>query len=565
MDAWSNGRWRSLAALAGLLAILGGIDVWWLLRFRQGFPLDIDESGYLQFAFFLHDSLRTHGLHGFWSAFQHQGGLPPLFPGTTAVLGFIWGANRTIPSMGVQLVFVGVLIGSTFGATRRLVRSDAAGVVAAVAVATIPAVTDFTRTYHMVIPSTAMLSLAMYLLLGSGRLRSRPWSIAFGIAIGLTLLSRTMMLAFIPSLLLAACWLAVADRALRRRLPNLGLAVAAALTTSLVWYATSWRPIADYLTSAGYGSTSARYGPGSSVLTAHYWTREAVGAVNSSLYLPLAAVIVSAFVVAIWRSVPGQGAIGESLARAARSEAIVPALVVVEGYLALTSTRNEGTGFVVPILPPLVILAVTASFKAPPRVRRTLVAGLVAVSVFDVVMKADVVPSISRPTATYIPLLGRLQVTNGEGYLQQNLAANAGYSLGPPTHWLADRDKGWQVMYTTIAVYLHSLGPPDPSCRLAPNEPLLNASALRLSTYRLYHEGGNLGYVDTGAGDTVAAYRSFLVRDRPQVVITVDPSGPQYGPRITPATLEAALRSAGFDERRRLRTPDARVLAFWAS
>jgi hypothetical protein len=36
-------------------------------------------------------------------------------------------------------------------------------------------------------------------------------------------------------------------------------------------------------------------------------------------------------------------------------------LVVLEGYLVLTSSRNEGTGFSLPWLPALVILGVVAA------------------------------------------------------------------------------------------------------------------------------------------------------------------------------------------------------------
>jgi hypothetical protein len=553
--------WKGVVAL---LAALGATDVWWLLRFRQGFPLDIDESGYLQFSFFLHDSLRAQGPHAFWSAFQHEGWAPPLLPGTTAVLELVWGAGRTIPSMAAQLLFLAVLIGATFGLTRRLGGSDEAALLAALVVGTIPAVTDFTRTYHMVISSTAMLTLATYLLVRTDRLRSRSWSIAWGVALGLALLSRTMMLALVPSLLVAGLWMLVADGAVRRRLPNLALAVAAAAGTSLVWYATSWRPITDYLRSAGYGSASSQYGPSSSPFSVHYWTRVAVGAVNSSLYLPLAVLVLLSFAVPLAglarrRPVFGRRMLGD----AARSSAIVPALVVAEGYLALSSTRNAGTGFVVPLLPPLVTLAVIACFKSPPSLRAGLATAFVIVSVFNFAMKTDVISPISRPSVVTLPLIGQLQVGNGEGYLHQNLAANADYDLGPPTHWLADADKGWSPMYRRLAMSLHALGPPDPSTRLAPDEALLNASALRLAFYRIYHEGGDFGYVDTGGVDTTGSYRALLQRDAPKAVITATGTGKQYGPQLTTALLESALKSRGYVDRLKVPAPDGRSLKVW--
>jgi len=68
-----------------------------------------------------------------------------------------------------------------------------------------------------------------------------------------------------------------------------------------------------------------------------------------------------------------------------RGAKLVPAIVVVEGYLALTSSRNDGTGFVVPLLPPAIALVVVAALKVPWRAARTaLIAAFVLVAAFNV-------------------------------------------------------------------------------------------------------------------------------------------------------------------------------------
>jgi len=141
----------------------------------------------------------------------------------------------------------------------------------------------------------------------------------------------------------------------------------------------------------GYGGPSANTGSSFSPLSPGLWTHELRRAVNTFLYLPLAAVLILALAVAAaaalarrrdWSS---RVELDRVLRRAARSEAVVPAIVVVEGYLALTSSRNDGTGFVMPLLPPAIALVVVAALKVPWRAARTaLIAAFVLVAAFNV-------------------------------------------------------------------------------------------------------------------------------------------------------------------------------------
>src|SRR5688500_12396760 len=83
LSAAGVAQWSAPAAVAALLVALGATHVWWLLRFRRGFPVDIDEAGYLWFSFVLHDRLREDGPLGLAKAVQHQGFFPPLLPSVT--------------------------------------------------------------------------------------------------------------------------------------------------------------------------------------------------------------------------------------------------------------------------------------------------------------------------------------------------------------------------------------------------------------------------------------------------------------------------------------------------
>jgi Dolichyl-phosphate-mannose-protein mannosyltransferase len=565
--------WHSAAALAALLLSLAAVHLWWLDRFRRGFPLDIDESGYLWFSFVQHEALREDGPLGLFREFQGEGWVGPLLPSITAFLELPGGSRQIVPSIAVQLLFLAVLVLASYGIGSRLL-DRRAGLLTAVVVATTPAILDFVRTYHLVIPSAAMYSLATYALLASDRLRRRSWAVGWGVALGLTLLSRSMIVAFLPALVLAAVWVLVVDRADVRRIGNLVLGLAALTGTTLLWYATSWRPIFDYLTSFGYGAESPGHA-GRTPFSIGFWTDELVGTVDLSLYLPLAAVILAVLALGaiggllrLVRSPSTAAALRAWSARAARSDAIVPGFVVAEGYLALTSSSNDGTGFVVPLLPSLIALVVVVALRLPwRRVRVGLVAALSVVAVFNVVMKADVVTPVSEARTVDVPLFGRATLTNGRGFFHQHLVNDACYELGPPTRWLPDSERGWLVAFREAVSPLAGVRRSDrePRMYLALSEPVLNTSAVRLAAIRDGHQGGVFEKVDTGGDDTVDAYRRLLAAAMPDLLVTASREGCHFGPPITQRLVEGAAVSLGYRPVRRLPLPDGRQLRVWAA
>jgi hypothetical protein len=553
-----------------MLVVVGAVDVWWLDRFRRGFPLDIDESGYLWFSFNLQDAARANGLSALWHGFQHEGWVAPLLPVVTTAVGLAGAGKGIVPSLAVQLVFFAVLVFASYGIGTRL-HSRAAGALTALAVGALPAVTDFVRTYHLVIPSTAMLTFSALALIASNRFRHRGWTIAWGVGLGLTLLARSMMLAFVPGLLLAAIWIAAIDRVRGRRLLNVGIGFAAFGGTSLLWYATSWDPILDYLLRAGYGSDSGNYGQKLSALSGGYWSHEATRAIQGSLYLPLTLVVVAAFIaaaaVAIATHRPWtltRAALVRAASRALRSDELVLVFAVVEGYLALTSSSNDGTGFVVPLLPSLVALSVVVAMRLSYRPGRVaLVVGFVSVSLFNIFMKADIVAAASRVRDVAIPAYVTVPVTNGQGFVQQNLGGNEALPMGSPTHWFPDGARNWSRVYEDVAEDLAGMKRPWLYVDFAPQEPVLNTSALRLYANRAGFVSAAYAYVDSGGNDTVPAYRRFLSDAHPDVVVTTDRPGVSYGPAATPVLVERAARSLGYDQTALFDLPDGRHLRLW--
>ena len=196
-----------MLAVVVLVLLLTFVHLWWLNRFRDGFPLDIDESRYLQFGMSLKDALADGGVRGFWRIWEAQQDFGPLLPLTSVPVYVILGES-VLNGMATQLVFFAVLALASYGIGTRLT-SRTGGALVALVVATAPAVVDFTRTYQFPVTAAAMLAASTYALLASDGLSRRDWSIAWGTLLGLTALARTMMIAFIPVQVVAALWLAL--------------------------------------------------------------------------------------------------------------------------------------------------------------------------------------------------------------------------------------------------------------------------------------------------------------------------------------------------------------------
>ena len=550
-----------------MIVVSAIVGIWWLNRFRSGYPLDIDESRYLAFGAALKDGLASGGPHGLWNAWSAQHDFGPLLPLTSAAVYVVLGES-VVNGLASQLIFFAVLVAATYGIGARLT-SRSGGALAALVVAATPAVIDFTRSYQFPVTAAAMLAACTYALLASEGLSRRRWAVAWGVLLGLTALSRTMMVAFIPAQLVAAGWLVLRRPGARRpRAVNAGIALACAVAVSAVWFASSAGAVSSYLASFGFGRESTHFGTTHSRLSIGYWTRELVAAVQSDLYLPLAALLAIAFVLALaaLAARPRSGLRGR-LAAWLTTDAAVVAFVLLAGYIALASTRNEGVGFRVPLVAALVTLAVAAIWVLPWRWARTgLVAALVAVSAFNVLMKADVVSGASKRVVAHVPGFGTTPVVLGEGYIQTYLGSALVASQPSPTQPLPAAQKGW------LPAYGHAVEQAGGAqiVALGTSEPLVNANDFSLAArLRLHRDLAIFTPSSSPGAPTLASYRALLLRTpRPGVLITVSRIGLSYvaltgGVPLDQRLLERAALSLGFIRAGTVALPDGRTLDVW--
>lgn len=549
--------------VAAIICLTVALDVVWLFRFRRGYVTEWDESGYLQFSLSNFDALHDQGIWTFAKTVAGRGTFGPFLPFVTS-LAYPFVTRGVLGSLLVLPLFFAGLVAATFALARQMV-SDSWAVLAAFCVAAIPAVTDYTRLYHFALPATACMTAALWALLRSDGFRRAGWAAAFGLFVALTLLSRTMTVAYAPGLAAAAGvqFLHAGPPGLRVKLRNLGIAIFTFLLVAGPWYIRNRHSIYDYLVGRGYGEGATRFGRHYPVTSWDYWTKE-LRIDLSYLQLPLAGALALAFLAGlafllVRRSRP-------RLPRSARGIALLTlAVVVLEGYLVLTSSRDEGTAFALPWLPALVVLGVAAAASVPTGLLRTcLVVSLVGVSAVAIASKSGLVQSLAVTRTASVPGLGRVDVTDGEGIIQE-IVRTAGYDIGPVTQPMPRMHKRWLPVDRKVvgALYAEADARQRPlDVTLGIDDGLFTWSRLTLAAQLWFHRYLSVDYLRSAAGgDTVESYRRQILSPHAEDVLITGQEKPIA--TITRSKVEQAARSLGFVRVKSFALPDGRRIWIW--
>jgi 4-amino-4-deoxy-L-arabinose transferase-like glycosyltransferase len=552
-----------LTALLG--AAIAVVDLLWLQRFRSGGPLTVDESGYIGIATSNADALRQHGPWALVQDVVNQHYEAPLVPLLAGLLEVGIASRAPLAAFGVLPLASFVVVLATYAVARRLV-PPAWSCVAAVMVGCIPELVTYSRFFEFAVPATAAMMLAVWALLESDALGNRGWAIAFGVAAGLLPLTRTMTVAFLPGLALAAV-LQIAVHRRRGSIVNLALASVAAILTAATWYGANARYVAYYLLHFGYGSDANSFGASHSLFSWGFWSKEA-GVMISGLNAPLAAVgavgIAAAACVLLSR---GASRRGELLRAILRSDSFVLLLVLAEGYLVLSSSRNVGTGFDLPLLP----LAITLSVVGAARLGREwrsrgrhlaviFAIAAIAASLVALVSTSDLVDGLST-TNVSVPGFGSQPLITAGGKLRSELSA-AGYRIPEPNEQLPASLRTWGVRIDSLTrsivadAPLDSVGAPLVA---APPDLLYSANSFVLSARRQFGQRLIAADLRLPAGqESTLGYRKLVERISPDVVVI--PRRTAYE-AWTPGLdqLVRALRLTGYAVRQRVIEPNAIV------
>ena len=553
--------------LLGGTAVLFVLHVLWLARFRFGYVTEWDESGYISIALRNTHALTSDGPFSLVSTVLEQGVQAPLVP-LTAVLPNVLFGTGVDASLLVEPAFFALLVAATYAVARRLTTPWWALLAAAV-VATAPVVSDYARIFHFSVPAAALLVSALWALMKSEGLTRRRWAIACGLLLGLMVLARSMTIAYLPGFAVAAALPVLLAEERRERIVNFVLLCLSGAVLAGLWYLPNASSVGSYLLNFGYGAESEAYGSEHSPLSVAYWTREA-GAVIDELYVPLSAALGLCALAALasWLVARGRfGASREEVLGWLRSDVALALVIVLEGYVALTSSKNQGTAFALPWLPVLVVLVCAAVSRMRQRPLRIAAAGLLAaVALLNLTMKGDVVSALSEPQSADLPVLGEKTVLDGRGIVQGEVAA-AGYRTGPPTEPMPELQKEWipfaGELARSLSDYAESRGE-EPNVGWGFDDLLLSNTRVQLGAELELSRTVPLVFLKPFPdGDSAASYKAQL-REAGSNLLIVGERGPGgTGIHLTRGRVETAARDLDFRPVQSITAPDGRELTVW--
>jgi hypothetical protein len=552
------------ALFVGVVALL---HVLWLVHFRTGLPLDIDEAGYLSFAFDNRHGFAAHSLVGFFDAVVTQRQFAPLVPMVAAPVLAVFG-NSPVVGMSAELLFLGALATGTVGLGTAL-GGRRAGLLAGAIVVLSPAGFDFVRTFYFVLASTALFALSVWTLIKTDRFARWTWSAAWGGSTGLMLLSRTFTLGFLPALGLAATLLVIrGPRPLRIPVRNLMLATVVAAGTAGWWYGPNFSPIARYLVNNGYQTESRYYDVSGSPAGIRFWTTRLLQMLNQGFYLVPALILLLAVVIAgtswLKRQTGRRWRTADVLEWCATPLGTV-VVVATMSYLAVTSSRTNGPGYSVPLVPLVAAVGSTALLALPARGRACLVALLVTALLGTAIAKTTETGPLATPRCLSLPGIGCVTVSDGRSISQLQLAF-LGMDATNPARARRGAPGAWARLPATVAGWIHddaARARVTPVVFFASRDPLLNTNTVGLAWRMRYRVPLPIGQLrpDEG-GDTLANYYQWMDdprRGQPTFLLTTDRSSLEYPPRVSQPRAEQAAMLQGFVMIRTFRLPDGRA------
>ena len=553
--------------LLAAIAVLFTLHVVWLARFSFGYVTEWDESGYISIALRNSHALTADGPFSLVRTVLDQGVQAPFVPLAAVPFNVVFGSGVDA-SLVAEPVFFALLLLATYAVARRLTTPWWA-LLAAVVVGTAPVVSDYARIFHFSVPAAAFLVSALWALMKSEGLTRRRWAVVCGLLLGLMVLSRSMTIAYLPGFAAAAALPILFAEERRERIVNFVLLCISGAVLAGLWYLPNAESVGSYLLNFGYGAESEAYGAEHSKLSIAYWTRE-IGAVWDELYFPLGAALALGAIAALASAPvgrrPGQPSRDE-LKRWLLTDAALAVAIVLEAYLALTSSKNQGTAFALPWLPILVVLVCAGLARVRWRsVQIAAVAVFLAAAAFNLAMKSGFVPGVGDPRTADLPLLGETPVSDGRGIVEAEVE-DAGYPAGSPTEPMPRLQKDWLPFAGDLAAWVTDYSErkgEDPSLGWGFDDLLLNNTRVGLgSELALHRELPTVFLKPFPEGDSAASYRAQL-EEADSNLLVVGERGPGVtGIHLSRPRVEAAGRQLGFRPVKSLTAPDGREVTVW--
>lgn len=553
---------KPLVLLIALCVVMLVANAAWVDAHRRAGAMNIDEAGYLSMSVTDYGALRDGGLLHMARTVLQQPVQAPLVPLLSALVYAAVGRPTVVGAYAVEVVSLVLLMLASYGVCVRLA-SRWAGLVAALAVGSLPIVVDYAHEYMFALPAATAAMVAVWALVRSDALRRKWLAVTWGAGLGAMIIARTMAVAFLPGFVLAAALMVMASPQRRRSLAGLTCGLAAFLVVAGPWYFKQGRSVWAYLTSYGYGAASSSYGQSRSLFSPASWLLTARDNINNYVWLPLALIMAAgllAFLVLVVGRLLGHRRTG---LRAAGSPWLHLAVIVLVGLAAMQSSRNQGTGFAAPILPVVVILAVAALDRAVRRhtVAQTAVLCAIALACLPSLVAKTAFDSASgQPIIVQVPGAGPLVVIDGRSqYLMY-------VSVMPKAHRDDPDGDTWRTANDRLRAVLDQLP------TVADRDPILLSFGQRLvnSNTILWEELMTHGtsppvWLLAPSSDGAGGYSdqlATLLPDGGTVLVCSDPPS-MINPVLNQDQVRDALRHSGFALARFFSLPDGAAVEIW--
>ncbi len=576
LDRIRSDRRAPLFALAAGTLILVTISAWFWYTHRRGYPMLTDEGLYTSLSLDDGRVLYQEGLGGLIDFYRAQVRTAPLVPLLTLPAQAVFGPSLAGGFVTI-LALYGALILASYAVARRLM-SPWWSVFAALMVGVTPEIIQWGRMFYFAVPAAAFFIAGIACLLWSDGSRKWVWTVLGGVALGLAVLSRTMMLGFVIGPAVAALVQALAMRTeLRRRLVNLAAGAVAGLLVASTWYWGHLGEVTDYLTDR------------SSRITGSVRTGKSIGRgfreVNQlvdTLYLPLAiliAVCVVVWAIVAWRGHRAASAEPEREAEEHAlpepwwltvlvSDALFLVIVLVQGFALLVWADNSLAQWM-PVVPIVVLLGVAAVAALPAGVVRTALAvALAGVGVFNLAMMNDVASTFGEPRLVRVGPFGQVTITDGRQVLQAQFERR-GDDVGPPGLFPPSY-REFAPQQRELAGFLRDYAEargesPVVFAHIDDVHPLFTIVDLRMADQLNLGGGFPVGLVVPKGRDTVESIRAALndpVTGVPNFVITTPVDG-EAGAPADVGPVETALEEEGYEAVAERRLPDGTLVRVW--
>jgi 4-amino-4-deoxy-L-arabinose transferase-like glycosyltransferase len=553
----------TIAVLAGAF-LLAAFTAWWYTSHRRGFPLHIDESGYTGYALDHLRALQHDGVRGLIESFEDRSVNAPLVPLLTVPALLVLGEGVG-PGFAIVAGFYALLIVASYAVARRLLDPWPSALVALL-VATTPQVVRFSRMYYFAVPAAALFMVAIWCFLRSDGLARPAWAICGGAALGLAVLTRTMVLSLVVGVLGAALIQAASQReAMWRRLLTLGAAAVVGVAVAATWYKENFANVWANLVGTRFRSPRGAEDPYDRLPGFRQ-----LGQVIDAFQLPVAGLLVVVLVIAAllaWRR-RGRPE-GEAFDRAPSASArrlatnqLFLAVVIAEAAVVY-AIADEALGQWIMVLPLIVTLVVFALTSVRRPLQLALAGLLVLVAAFNLALTSGVVPRLSDPRVLDGGPFGPLPLTDGRDDIQQRLAPIG--DTGRPGH-LSEPFRRWREMHIDLTSwmlrYAAEHGQRPVVFVVGGESRLLNVNDLLLSD-RLLEENGLL------VGGRVFHLPNRQQFDDPRfglpnfAVTFLAARQMSHSAPLTPA--EEKIQSFGFGVVRTVQLPDRPARIWWRS